>query len=108
MQWLYLIRVTRPAMLTEGPTPDEQKTVGEHFRYWQALGAQGVAALVGRTQTNGADTLGLAVFEAADEAAARAICEADPVIQRRVMRYELLPYRAAILGRDVQKFAPVD
>jgi hypothetical protein len=48
------------------------------------------------------------VFEATNEAAARAICEADPVIQRRVMRYELLPYRAAILGRDVQKFAPVD
>ena len=51
--------------------------------------------MVGRTQTSTPDTIGLAVFLAEDEAAARAVMESDPAIIEGVMSAELFPYRIA-------------
>ena len=51
--------------------------------------------MVGRTQTNTSDTMGLAVFLADDEAAARALMESDPAIAEGAMRGELFPYKIA-------------
>ena len=31
--YLYRIQPTRPGMLTEGPTAEEQRVVSEHFQY---------------------------------------------------------------------------
>jgi uncharacterized protein len=44
---------------------------------------------------------GIAVFEAADEVAARQVMEADPVVSGGFARGELRPFRLSLLrGRD--------
>lgn len=94
-QWLYVLSPTRPEMLVSGPTPTEQAAIQRHAAHVSALADQGVMLLVGRTQTNGPDTIGLALFLATDEAAARAIMQSDPAIAGGVMTGELFPYRIA-------------
>jgi len=56
--------------------------------------------MVGRTQTTTPDTMGLAVFLAEDEAAARALMQSDPAILEGVMRGELFPYKIAFGNAD--------
>jgi uncharacterized protein YciI len=96
-QFLYVLKLTRPDMLTAGPTPAEQATVGRHFAYVSDLTAKGVMILVGRTQTTGPETMGLAIFEAEDEIAARAIMENDPAVKDGVMSATLFPYKIALM-----------
>ena len=94
-QWLYVLRPTRPEMLVSGPTPEEAATIGRHAAHCDALGQQGVMIMVGRTQTSTPDTIGLAVFLAEDEAAARAVMQRDPAVAEGAMSAELFPYRIA-------------
>lgn len=96
-EYLYLLRPARLGMVTEGPTPEEARIVGEHFAYLKGLTEAGVMVLVGRTQNNDENTLGLAIFRADDDAAARAIMEADPAVRQGVMTAELFPYRIALM-----------
>ena len=39
-EYLYRIQPTRPEMLSEGLTPEEESVVGEHFTYLQELTAR--------------------------------------------------------------------
>lgn len=36
-EWLYLLKITRLEMLTEGSTPEEDEIVGRHFAYLKDL-----------------------------------------------------------------------
>lgn len=105
MQWLMILRLKRPEMLTGGPTEDEMSHVGAHFMYWKDLTERGIALLVGRTQTTDPETMGLAVFQSSDEASARAIAEADPAVVNGVFAMELRPYFIALLG-EPEPFRP--
>jgi uncharacterized protein YciI len=99
-QFLYLIRPTRPAMLSAGPTEREASVVAEHFRYLQKLEAQGVLLMAGRTTQGDERTFGIVVFVAASEAEAEAVMRADPAVRDGVMTSELFPYRVALWSRD--------
>lgn len=99
MEWLYRITPSRPAMLTDGPTDDEQRIVGEHFAYLSSLTDAGQVELVGRTQNNDASAFGIAIFRADNEAAARAVMAADPAVRAGVMQAELFPYKIALQTR---------
>jgi len=96
-EWLYILKVTRLEMLTEGSTPEEDKIVGRHFAYLKDLTEKGVMILMGRTQNNDESTFGIAIFEAKDEEAARTIMENDPAVTGGVMRATLYPYRVALM-----------
>lgn len=98
--WLYRIRPTRSALLTEGPTPEEQQRVGEHFAYLQDLCRRGVVHLAGRTLDTGPESMGIVLFSAPDEPAARALMEADPAVRHGVFAAVLFPYRVALLNSD--------
>jgi uncharacterized protein YciI len=98
--WLYRVRPARFAMLTEGPTPEEQRRVGEHFAYLQALCRDGVVHLAGRTLDHQPDGMGIVLFSATDESAARALMEDDPAVRHGVMDATLFPYRVALLNPD--------
>jgi uncharacterized protein YciI len=95
--WAYVIQPTRAAMLADGPTEAEAATVAAHFDYLERLTGRGVVILAGRTLTTGADSFGIIVFKAADEAGAREIVEDDPAVRGGVMRATLYPYRIALL-----------
>lgn len=98
-QYLYRLSLTRRALLTDGPTAAEQATLGRHLAYLEDLKARGSLILAGRTLTTGPETFGIAIYEAADEAEARAIMLADPAVAEGVMTAELYPYRVAV-ARD--------
>ncbi len=95
-QYLYKIQPSRLAMLIES-TPEEDAIVSEHFNYLKTLLAQGVLTLAGRTLNTDDTSFGIAIFEADDDDAARAIMLNDPAVQKGVMQAELFPYRIALL-----------
>jgi len=98
-QFIYLLRPTRTGMVSEGPTPVESEIVSQHFAYLTDLTNKGVMILVGRTQNNDEETLGIAIFEAEDEAAARMIMENDPAVAGGVMSAKLYPYQIALMRK---------
>jgi len=98
-QYLYRLSLTRPALLTEGPTAAEQATLGRHVAHLEALKARGSLILAGRTLTTGPETFGIAILEAVDGVEARAIMNADPAVAEGLMTAELFPYRVAV-ARD--------
>ena len=67
--------------------------MGRHWEHIQRLHAQGVIRFVGRT-LNG--DYGLCVYDAADEAEARRIAEADPAVAEGLMRVEVHAFAVVI------------
>lgn len=98
-EFLCILRPER-AGLVDQSTAEEDRIVGEHFRYHQDLTAKGVDVLVGRTQDTGADTIGLVIFRAETEEAARRIIENDPAVKNGVMTAQVYPYKIALLGKQ--------
>lgn len=96
LQFLYRLEPARIEMVTVGPTPEEAAIVSQHFAYLEALTKQGVMLLVGRTQDNSPDTMGLAIFQSESEAQARAIMNNDPAVKNGVMRAKLFPFKIAL------------
>lgn len=97
LQFLYRIQPTRAAMLTAGPTPEEQAIVGQHFNYLKDLTAKGVVILAGRTLNTDESSFGIVIFRAESEEAARAIMNGDPAVAKGVMKAALFPYRVALM-----------
>ena len=97
-EWIYFIHEPRPNF-AETMTPEEQAAWGRHWQRIQAEFAAGRVILVGPTL--GVHNTGICVFEAPDEAAARAFMDADPVFVEGFAKGELRPYRVSLLrGRD--------
>jgi uncharacterized protein YciI len=93
-EWIYFLHPPRDdfaATLTEA----EEEAWGRHWQRLQRLHAEGVIVLAGPTL--GRVNTGLCVFEAPDEAAARAVMDGDPVIAEGFARGELRPMRVALL-----------
>lgn len=97
-QYLYRLRPTRAAMLSEGPTAEEQRVVGEHFAHLKRLTEQGTVILAGRTLNPDPTGFGIVIFNAASEQAALALMRDDPAVRQGVMSAELFPYRIALLN----------
>lgn len=94
-EYLYRITPTRPAMLGEGPTPQEREIISKHFHYLERLLGEGQVTLAGRTTLEDASTFGIVLLEA-DEATARSIMDNDPAVRGGVMHAELFPFRTAL------------
>src|ERR1043166_6827429 len=97
-EFIYVVRPTRPELLSAGPTEVEREVIGRHFQYVQALVQEGRALVVGRTLTEDDRTFGLVIFRADDLASAVALAEADPAVVHGVMRVEVFPFRVALLS----------
>jgi uncharacterized protein len=98
-EFLYKVQLVRGDMLRTGPTPQEQAVVAEHFAYLQDLTARGVIILVGRTLNTDESAMGLAIFRAESEDAARQIMNNDPVVKKGVMTATLYPFRVLLQGK---------
>jgi uncharacterized protein YciI len=96
--WIYFLHPPRKDF-AETMTEAEAAVFAEHFAHLQRLLAEGVLVLAGPTL--GETNTGLAVFEAPDEEAARAVMESDPAIAQGVVSGELREMRVSLLrGRD--------
>jgi uncharacterized protein YciI len=98
-EFLYKLQLVRGDMLRAGPTDSEQVVVAEHFAYLQDLARQGVIILVGRTLNTDENAMGLAVFRAVSEDAARRIMNDDPAVKKGVMTATLYPFRVVLQGK---------
>jgi uncharacterized protein YciI len=97
-EWIYFIHPPREDF-AETMTEAEDEAWGRHWERIQRLYREGVIVLVGPTL--GRVNTGICVFEAPDEAAARAIMEGDPAIAEGFATGELRPMRVSLLrGRD--------
>jgi uncharacterized protein YciI len=97
-EWIYFIHPPREDF-AETMTEAESDAWGRHWERIQRLYAEGRIVLVGPTL--GRINTGICVFEAPDEAAARAIMDEDPAIAEGVATGELRPMRVSLLrGRD--------
>lgn len=97
-QFLYHLSLSPRLHTLDAWTDADRAAVGAHFAHLQAAAQAGRLVLAGRTQEPNDQTFGIAVFEAPDEAAARAFMEADPAVQAGVMRATLHPYAIAVRG----------
>ena len=97
-EFIFVIRLTRVGMLTEGPTEREAGIIGEHFGYLKGLTEQGVMAFVWRTLNPDAETFGIAVFRAASEDEARGIMLNDPAVRHGVMSATLYQFKIVLQG----------
>jgi uncharacterized protein YciI len=93
-EWIYFIHPPRDdfaATMTEA----EAEVWARHWTRIQRLFEEGTVVLVGPTL--GKHNTGICVFEAPDEAAARAFMEADPTIAEGFAKGELRPFRVSLL-----------
>jgi uncharacterized protein YciI len=96
--WIYLIHPPRENFAATMTDP-EKEAWDRHWERIKRLYAEGTIVLVGPTL--GSHNTGICVFEAPDEAAARAVMEGDPTIAEGFARGELRPFHVSLLrGRD--------
>ena len=97
-EWLYLIHPPREHFV-DTITPREVAIMQEHSGHLAALHEEGILILAG--PTFGRVNTGIAVIEADDEEAARAVMMSDPAVTSGLMEPELRPMRVGYLrGRD--------
>jgi uncharacterized protein YciI len=96
--WIYFLHPPREDFAAT-MSDAESEVFARHWLRLQQLAAEGVLVLAGPTL--GRVNTGIAVFEAPDEDAARAIMDGDPVIAEGVCTGELREMRVSLLrGRD--------
>jgi uncharacterized protein len=96
--FLYTLHPQRLAMLTDGPTSDEQALAAAHWTYSQSLLARGVVVFAGRTLARDADSFAMCVVRADSMEAARAIADADPAVAGGVFRARVFPFQPMLMG----------
>ncbi len=80
-------------------TKEDNAAVGAHFNRLKAAVAEGKVLLAGRTTEPLDRTMGLIIFSAPDEAAAREFMNADPCVAAGVMTATLHPYGLALMAK---------
>jgi uncharacterized protein YciI len=97
-EWLYFLHAPREDFATT-MTDEEQAIFGEHFTHLRRRFDAGKLVLAGPSL--GRINTGVSVFEADDEAEARAFIDADPAVASGLCTGELRPFRVSMLrGRD--------
>src|SRR5882724_13641958 len=82
-QFIYVLHLAPRLYDDKAWTADDKAAVDRHLANFKAAVQSGQLILVGRTREPGDKTFGIAIFEAADEAAARKFMEADPAVAGR-------------------------
>jgi uncharacterized protein YciI len=98
-EWIYFLHPPRENFAAT-MTDEERAVWSRHLAHLQRLLVDDVLILAGPTL--GQVNTGVAVFEAADEAAARAVMASDPVIAGGFASGELREFRVALLRGRTQ------
>lgn len=98
--FVYVLHVTPKFHDESAWTEAEKSAVSEHFTRLSKATQEGKVILAGRTTEPLDKTFGLVVFEAENEAEAKAFMEADPAVKAGVMSATLHPYALALLRKS--------
>ena len=95
-QFIYVLRLVPRLYDDKNWTKEDNAVLERHFvRFQEAIKSRQLV-LAGRTKESGDKTFGIAIFEAPDEAAARAFMQADPAVEGGLMTAELHPFAVAL------------
>jgi uncharacterized protein len=101
-QFIYVLHLVPRLYDDKAWTEDDKAAVQRHFNRFKDAVKTGQLILAGRTLETGEKTFGVAIFEAADEDAARAFMNADPAVIAGVMTAELHPFSVALERKNPQ------
>lgn len=96
--FLYTLHPARLAMLTEGPTAEEQALAARHWAYSRELLARGVVVFGGRTLNRDADSFAAVAIRAPSAEAARAVVDGDPAVAGGMFTARLFPFQPMLMG----------
>ena len=99
-EFLYTIRSTRAELLTEDPTPEEQRIIGLHFNYLKELTDNNVVILAGRTQNVDPTSFETVIYRAISEEKAIEIMENDPAVKEGIFSAELFPFNVSLFSKN--------
>jgi uncharacterized protein YciI len=95
-QFIYVLRLVPRLHSDAAWTKEDEMAIARHLTRFRQAVDQGELILAGRTKEPGDKTFGIAIFEAPDEAAARAFMESDPAVVAGLMTAELHPFAVAL------------
>jgi uncharacterized protein YciI len=99
-QFIYVLRLVPRLHAESAWTKDDEMALSRHFARFKHAIDTGELILAGRTMEPGDKTFGIAVFEAADEKAARSFMESDPAVVAGLMTAELHPFAVALQRKN--------
>src|SRR2546423_5865376 len=95
-QFIYVLHLVPRLHDDKNWTKDDNAALDRHFNRFKEAIQSGDLILAGRTREPGDKTFGIAIFMAADEAAARKFMQADPAVVAGVMTAELHSFAVAL------------
>lgn len=101
-QFIYVLHLVPRLYDDKSWTEQDKAAVERHFNRFKDAIKTGQLILAGRTLETGEKTFGVAIFEAADENAARAFMNEDPAVIAGVMAAELHPFGVALERKNPQ------
>jgi uncharacterized protein len=93
--FLLLYRPPRPTFADDA-TEEENRVIGDHFKYLKSLLAQGRLLIAGPCEDA---SMGIAVIECENEREAHNMVAADPAVIARVFSCEAKPYRVSLVRK---------
>lgn len=99
-QFIYVLRLVPRLHSDAAWTKEDNMAIERHFTRFKLAIEKGELILAGRTMEPGDKTFGIAIFEAADEKAARAFMESDPAVVAGLMTAELHPFAVALQRKN--------
>jgi uncharacterized protein YciI len=99
-QFIYVLHLVPRFYDDKNWTKEDNAVLERHFARFQEAIKSRQLILAGRTKEPGDKTFGIAIFEAPDEAAARAFMQADPAVSGGLMTAELHTFAVALERRN--------
>ena len=99
-QFIYVLRLVPRLHSDAAWTKEDEMVIARHLTRFRHAIEKGELILAGRTKEPDDKTFGIAIFEAADEAAARAFMESDPAVVAGLMTAELHPFAVALQRKN--------
>jgi len=95
-QFIYVLRLVPRLYSDSAWTKEDEAALGRHLARFKKAVETGELILAGRTTESGDKTFGIAIFQAANEKAARSFMESDPAVVAGLMTAELHPFAVAL------------
>jgi uncharacterized protein YciI len=99
-QFIYILHLVPRLYADSAWTKEDEAVLERHFVRFQEAIKSGQLILAGRTSEPGNKTFGIAIFEAADEDAARKFIQEDPAVVGGLMTAELHPFAVALQRKN--------
>ena len=99
-QFIYMLHLVSRLHDDKNWSKEDKAALDRHFNRFKEAIQSGQLILAGRTQEPGDQAFGIAIFVAADEAAARKFMEEDPAVVAGLMTAELHPFVVALERRN--------